>query len=113
MSDERFRLLFENSLDAMILADDDGRYLDVNQAACDCLDTRGNRCLAFSVDDLITAQSPSAREQYQKYLQAGRETGEFSFIRADGTARIAAYSACRLTPGQHLSILHDITERKA
>ena len=31
MSDERFRLLFENSLDAIVLADDSGRYLDVNQ----------------------------------------------------------------------------------
>ena len=113
MSDERFRLLFETSLDAMILADDGGRYLDVNQAACALFGYSREAMLALRVEDLITAQSPSAKEQYQRYLQAGRETGEFSFVRADGAARVAAYSACCLTPGQHLSILHDITERKA
>jgi PAS domain S-box-containing protein len=113
VSDERFRLLFDNSLDAMILADDYGRYLDVNQAACDLFGYSREQMLAMSVGDLITAQSSGAKEQYQKYIQAGRETGEFSFVRADGVTQIAAYSACRLTPGQHLSILRDITARKA
>lgn len=112
MSDEQFRLLFENSLDAMVLADDHGRYLDVNQAACDLFGYSRKQMLAMSVGDLMTLQSPEAAERYQAYLQSGREVGEFPFRRAGGEARIASYSACRLDQGQHLSMLRDITQAR-
>lgn len=113
ISEDRFCLLFENSLDAMVLADDHGRYLDVNQAACDLFGYTREQMLAMGVSDLMTLpQDPDAAEQYQVYLQMGRQRGEFSFLRSDGAKRIAAYSACRLAPGQHLSILHDITESR-
>jgi PAS domain-containing protein len=36
-SEEQFRLLFENSRDAIVIADDTGNYLKVNDAACELL----------------------------------------------------------------------------
>ena len=60
----------------------------------------------------MTLQSPDAAERYQIYLQSGREAGEFPFVRADGEARLASYSACRMAQGQHLSILRDMTQAK-
>ena len=89
----------------MVLADDYGQYLDVNQAACDLFGYSREQMLAMCVGDLMTQQTPGAAERYQVYLQSGREAGEFSFARADGIARIASYSAFRMAHGQHLSIL--------
>ncbi len=112
MSEEQFRTLFENSLDAMVIADDNGQYLDVNGAACALFGYSRDQMLAMRVGDLITPQAPGAAERYQAYLQAGREVGEFIFRRADGEVRIASYSACCVAPGRHLSILRDVTPHR-
>lgn len=112
MSDNSFRFVFENSLDAMVIADDQGRYLEVNQPACELFGYPREQMLRMSVGDLVTAQAPGAQEQYREYLRAGRQIGEFTFIRADKQVRTASYSACRIAPNRHLSVLRDITAQK-
>ncbi len=112
MTDELFWTLFANSLDAMVMTDDKGRYVEVNQAACDLLGFSRKRILRMSVQDLITTSDLSAAEQFQQYLLHGRQAGEFAFIRADTEPRIVSYTACRLAADRHLSILRDITAQK-
>ncbi len=112
VSEERFRLLFQNSPDAMVLADDGGRYMDVNDAACDLFGYSREQLLDMKVGDLTVGDGPTAEAQFQDYLQTGRRSGEFTFMRADGQTRVASYSACRVAPGEHLSILRDITDQK-
>src|SRR6478672_725931 len=111
-SEEMFRLLFENSLDAIVITDNQGHYVRVNQAAGELLGYSQEQLLQMSVADLVTTESISAAEQYQAYTQVGYELGEFSFIRADGERRIAEYSACQFTTTLNLAILRDITDRK-
>ncbi|MBW4576339.1 MAG: PAS domain S-box protein [Aphanothece sp. CMT-3BRIN-NPC111] len=111
-SEELFRLLFENSMDAIVIADDNGNYVRVNRAACQVLGYSQTQLLQMNVADLVTTEAPSAGERYQAYAQAGHEFGEISFIRGDGERRIAEYSACRFAPHLHLSILRDITDRQ-
>lgn len=96
----------------MVIADDAGKYLDVNQAASDLFGYSREQMLSMSVGDLMTLQAPGAAEQYRNYLRTGRETGEFTFVRADGGVRVASYSAYRLAPGEHFSILRDVTVQK-
>ena len=44
-SEERFRTLFENAGDAMLIVDEKGRFLDANRAACERLGySRGTSC---------------------------------------------------------------------
>lgn len=109
---EPFRLLFENSLDAIVIADDDGRFLEVNAPALALFGYSQEQMSGMRVSDLVTIERPMAAERYALYLETGREAGEFHFIRPDNQVRIASYSACRLSPGRHLSILRDITERR-
>lgn len=111
-SEEQFRLLFKNSGDAIIIADDDGNYLESNQAACEMLGYSHDQLLRMNVSDLMAREAPDAGSRYQDYIQKGFEAGEFSFVRPDGEFRIAQYTASRFAPGRHLSILRDITERK-
>ncbi len=110
-SEEHFRLLFENSRDAILIADDDMRYLQVNQAACELLGYSRGQLLQMTVFDLEAADSADTAASYQSHLQAGSGEGEFSFVRPDGEYRTSLYSSSRFAPGRHLSILRDITER--
>ena len=96
----------------MVIAGDTGKYLAVNQAACDLFGYSREQMLNMSVGDLRTVEAPGALEQYRTYVQTGRETGEFTFVRADIQVRTASYTACRVAPDQHLSILRDITLQK-
>ena len=111
-SEEQFRLLFENSQDAIVIADDAGNYLHVNESACELLGYPREQLLRMNVSDLQTTTSPDAATLYQVYTQKGSETGEFSFVCPDGERRVAQFTASRYAPGLHLSILRDITKRK-
>jgi len=111
-SEEQFRLLFANSRDAIVIADDAGNYLKVNESACELLGYPPEQLLRMNVSDLRTTNSPDAATLYHVYTQKGSETGEFSFVRPDGERRVAQFTASRFAPGLHLSILRDITERK-
>ncbi len=110
-SEEHFRLLFENSRDAILIADDDGHFLQLNQSACELLGYSRGELLEMKVFDLVSADPPDAADRYRACLEAGNGEGEFSFVRPEGESRTCLYSACRFAPGRHLSILRDITER--
>lgn len=97
------------SPDAMVIADDEGRYVAVNDLAAALLGYPREQLLRMRVADLIAAEAPVAVERYEKYLESPQDTGEFAFVRPDGSVRIASYSAFRLAPDRHLSILRDLT----
>jgi len=113
-SEERFRLLFENSRDAIVVADDDGNYLLANSAACELLGYPRDQLMRMNVSDLVTVAPPDAAARYAAYVQAGSGAGMFHFLRSgrSGAERIAEYAASQFAPGQHISILRDVTERE-
>ncbi|NTU80753.1 MAG: PAS domain S-box protein [Chloroflexales bacterium] len=113
-SEERYRRLFEASLDAIVLTDDSGIYLDANEAAAALFGIPRKRLIGMSADDLRLDAGPEVAERHQSYLASGRDAGEFPFRRPDGSPRIAQYTAVRLGPNLHQSIIRDITaEREA
>jgi PAS domain S-box-containing protein len=110
-SERRFRLLFERSLDAMAVTDDEGRYLHVNAAAAELLGYSQSDLLTMRVTDLHSTGTRSTRSQFQAYLADPEQRGTFRFRRPDGEERIARHASAEIAPGEHLAILHDITDR--
>jgi PAS domain S-box-containing protein len=111
-SEKRFRMLFENSKDGILIADDEGRFLSVNQSACDLLGSSRERLLQMKVTDLEATHPPGAAAPYHSHLRTGYASGEFSFLRGGWQHRTVEYTASRIVPGRNLSILHDVTEAK-
>ena len=111
-SEELFRLLFENSKDAILISNDHGNYLQVNQAACELLGYTREQLQEMNNTELLSSYAPLTAIRFQGYLESGFEAGEWSFVRLDGECRTASYTTCRFAPGLHLIILRDITERK-
>ena len=107
----RLAAIFEYAGEAILLADDDGRYVDANPAACSLLGRPREALLALGVADVLAASPEDACRQWQAFLAAGRVSGEVELLRPDGTHRVARFGAVAgIQPGVHLSILSDVTE---
>jgi len=111
-SEEKFKSIFDNSLAAVLVADDKGNYLSANKAAGKLLGYSVKELLQMNVGDLKTTAQPGAAKRYEEYIRKGEETGEFDFITKNGEHKLAQYQASRTTADFNLSILMDITEQK-
>ncbi|BAZ24021.1 sensory box histidine kinase [Kalymmatonema gypsitolerans NIES-4073] len=118
-SEERFssgeyelQALFDEALDAILIADDAGFYVDANPAACEVLGLSREEILTKSVGDFLEP-GVDFSQGWQQFLEQGRVRGESRVLRPDGTVRETENTAvANFVPHRHLSILRDITERK-
>jgi PAS domain S-box-containing protein len=113
-SERRFKAVFENTMDAVVTADDDLRYLDVNPAACYLFGLPRDQLVGRKINEFgTTVQFPSAQSSWQHFRREGYQHGEFMLTRPDGQVRTLEYNAvASFLPGQHLSVLRDVTARK-
>jgi len=105
-SNERFRLLFERSMDAILISDDQGRFVEVNTAACKLLGATRDRLLKMTWSDLILSDDEVRTEHREDGL------GELSVCRPNGERRYIEFSASKLAADLNLGILRDVTESR-
>jgi two-component system cell cycle sensor histidine kinase/response regulator CckA len=104
--------IFDGALDAMLLADDSGRYVEANPAACELLGLPREQLLGRSISDFAAANY-SVTDAWQSFVEQGRMRGSFPLLRADGALRELDFSAvANVLPGLHLSILRDMTDSR-
>jgi two-component system, cell cycle sensor histidine kinase and response regulator CckA len=90
-SENLFRAVFDGAYEAMLISNDEGRFVDANPAACELF--------GRTRDELLTL-SRGAAEQNE-------------IVRPDGTVRETEFAArADVLPGVHISVLRDVTERK-
>jgi PAS domain S-box-containing protein len=113
-TEREFRAVFDNALDAILIADDQGRYVDANRAACRLFGAPKEELLNSKLADFVEAgQEPEILEAWRAFLEQGEQKGVFRLRRRDGATRELEYTAkANFIPGRHLSVLRDITERK-
>ena len=115
-SRKRMQALFDHAIDAIVLADDDGRYLGVNPAVCHLTGYSRAELLGMRESDLATAdQEPAgAATQFDQFPQAGTRSGTFALRHRAGHVVETEYRAVsNIQPGVHLSILRDVTARNS
>src|ERR671916_410369 len=113
-SERQFRALFENTLDAILIASDTGEYVGANDAACELFGVSLDELLGARIEDFV---EPAVRHQtrlaWRAFLEQGEQEGEFPLYRPDGEMRNLEFKAkARFMPGRHLSVLRDVTQRK-
>jgi PAS domain S-box-containing protein len=113
-SRRRLQALFDHTLDAILLADDQGHYIDVNPAACALFGYSREELLQRTLWDLTPSPDHVHGQQlWQAFLAAGTQSGEYSLCHKNGALVEVEYLAvANIVPGVHLSALRDITERK-
>ncbi|MCU0527207.1 MAG: PAS domain S-box protein [Elainella sp. Prado103] len=110
--DHCWQALFDQALDAIVIADDNGRYIDANPAACQLFGLDKPELLQASLASSLGSNARGAKI-WQQFLAQGQLSGEFCFQRPDGNTRYTEFAAiANFIPGRHLSILRDTSDRR-
>ncbi len=110
--EEMFKSIFDNSLAAIVVTNDQGNYLSANKAASELLDYTVNDLLRMNVGALKTTAKDGATKRFEEYISKGEEAGEFDFITRNGAHKFVKYQAIRIKADFNLNIMMDITELK-
>ncbi|MBP1955434.1 PAS domain S-box-containing protein [Halarchaeum rubridurum] len=108
---ERYRAAFEGAATAMVIADDDGRYVEANAAACELFGVTRATLVGSHIGD-FAAPEYDVEGEWSSFRESAVARGTFPLVRPDGEERIVEYGATlNVVPGEHLSVLHDVTAR--
>jgi PAS domain S-box-containing protein len=112
-SEGRFRHLFEQASDGIVMADMMGHYLDINHRGCQMVGYSRAELLDMRVTDLLAPLDyPRLKEIKAEVLEGHRHSGEWTLRRKDG-ALISVEVSAKLQPDKRWhAIVRDITERK-
>jgi PAS domain S-box-containing protein len=109
-----YQALFDASLDGIMIVDELGTYVDVNDSLCRLLKAPREQLVgayfaSFIPPDLLE----QATAAFSDLRTRGDFTGEFPLRAADGTiVELEWTSRANFLPGLHLCVARDITERK-
>lgn len=115
VSEERFRLLVEHAGDDFFLHDDKGRFIDVNQRACQSTGYSRDELLHMRVTDLSIDLDQAGKEAIWNATQPGTAvTLNSHHRRKDGSVfPVEVRISCHMIDGRKLflGMVRDITER--
>jgi PAS domain S-box-containing protein len=111
--DQKYQSLFDNSLDAILITDDDQNYIDANPAACRLLGFKKNELLKKQIMDIVHLPTELKEELWDDFIEKRTQKNIIHLKRKDGKILEAEYAAvANFLPGMHMSIIRDVTERK-
>jgi PAS domain S-box-containing protein len=111
-TEELYRAVFERSLVAKLIADDERHFVDVNQAACELFDLTRAELLALRIDDVV-AEPELVTELWEAFRRTGSLDCELRLRARDGSLRDVVISGtASVQPGRHLGVLRDLTAQK-
>jgi len=113
---ESYRLLFDASLDAILLTSPEGRIFNANPAAGRIFGRSEEEILKIGRDGIIDPAESRLAAALDERARTGQFTGELNFIRKDGTVFPADVSTSLFHDAdgniRTSMVIRDITERK-
>jgi PAS domain S-box-containing protein len=110
----RLQAFFEHALDGILIANDEGLYVDANLAACEILGYSREQLLSRAAWEFTpNADEAAWRLGWRQFLEAGEMRGTYQMQRSDGAIRDLSFSArASVQPGLHMSIIRDVTDQR-
>ncbi|WP_282420100.1 PAS domain S-box protein [Polyangium sp. 15x6] len=108
-----FQSFFDAAFDSILVANDDGRFVEANPAACSLLGRTREEILGLTIHEITPAHGTTRFEElWREFLVEGILTGDFTFVRGDGsTIDVACHARANVVPGCHVAGFHDVTAR--
>jgi len=112
--EQQYKSLFQNTLDALLLANNKAQYVDANQAAVALLGYERKELMQMGLENLASdIPHEMVTAQWNAFLEQGEMSGEFPLRHKDGSSRIVEFRAvANVTKGLHLSTMRDVTEKR-
>lgn len=105
------RAIFENSLDAIVICQENGRLVEANEAAATLMAMPRTELIGRTLCE-FSGEGFKAESERMRVCQSGR--GRFWLRRRDGSQRLVDYCfKANILPGRHLGMLRDITEQQS
>jgi PAS domain S-box-containing protein len=113
-SEARYRALFETTQDGIMIVDDQGYYVEVNDSLCRILKTTRERLVGAHFSEFIPPQVlKEAEKDFVELKGFSAFEGEFPMLAADGqTVELDWISRGNFVPGLHFCVAREVTERK-
>ena len=113
-SGDRYRQVVEEAADGIFLSDDDGTYLDVNEAGARMLGMTREEVLGKRIRDIvIDAQQETLAAMRARVIAGEWVLHEWQIRRKDGSIFTAEVSAKQLPDGRNQGIWRDVSVRRA
>src|SRR6478752_5923764 len=110
-SEATVRAIFENSLDGIVIFEDDGICLEANAAAATLLNLPRGDLIGRRLCDFC---EKGFEEVWAELRLAESGRGRFWADLKDGSLRLVDYCfTANVLPGQHLTVWRDVTEQKS
>jgi PAS domain S-box-containing protein len=112
-SEERYRLLVEQWVDGIFVADADGCYQEVNPAGAAMLGYRPEELRGRNIADILAPEEfPRLPREFTRYAGGVVATSEWRFMRRDGSTFLGEVTARQMPNGQLQAVLRDVTARR-
>lgn len=114
--ESRFKSLFENSLDGVLLSKEDGSIISANPAICSMLGYSKKEIIALEKSALVSSEDEAIKRMREERRKTGAFVGEITLkhkMSYDVPAEITTISLTDAQGNTYLSsIIRDITEKK-
>jgi two-component system, LuxR family, sensor kinase FixL len=113
-SEEQYRLLFESTLDGLLILNDEQRIVAINPAGCAILHSiedglHGQALAVLTIQDNGEAKPAS----WADFFGSAKNRGEHTIVRPDGTTVDIEYrSVSGFASARHLISMRDVSDRK-
>ena len=115
-SEERYRLLFNSSMDGILLTSPAGEIFSANPAACKMFNRSEEEICLLGRKCIVDASDPRLAPALEDRAKTGRFSGELTLLRKDGTKFPAEVSTVlfkdKKGAGRSSMVIRDIAERK-
>jgi len=112
-SEDRYRGLAEQIVDAIVVLDASGRALDANRAACEMFGYTLDEMKTLATEHVLTAEELASVPDTLRHLAGGDIVrDERRFRRKDGSVFTGEIVGRRLRDGRVQAVIRDVTERK-
>ncbi|HEY3251866.1 MAG TPA: PAS domain S-box protein [Ignavibacteria bacterium] len=109
-----YKSLFDNTLDGILILDENGTYLNVNDSFCRMLKTSPEKLIGQNFSKFMPSQLfEESIKAFGDLKTKGYFRGEFPLMAADGSlVDVDWVSKANFLPGMHFCVARDITDRK-
>ncbi|MEO8127826.1 MAG: PAS domain S-box protein, partial [Bryobacteraceae bacterium] len=112
-SEGRYRALFENAPDGILIADPQSTYLDANASICRMLRYTNTELIGMNATEIVlAAESDQIAPALDAITLQSQYHREWQFRRKDGSIFDGEVIATSIPGGNVVGIIRDVTERK-
>lgn len=111
-NERKFKLIFENAMDTIMIADNHGRIMDINPAGVKLWGKSAEEMMKLRLSDLVTEHRDEIKDKWKGLSEMGSQIGEITVKNSSSVTKTLEYAAtANILPYQDLFIFRDITDR--